>query len=112
MPSTYAITWREANGVQYSGQLELTPEYVRLEGGNGTSGGARHVPYADIAAVGMGRRPTDRIDGRQTLVLERRDGGALLLAAVGQPGALAELAERLVKLTPAGVPAQNGAAAA
>jgi hypothetical protein len=101
MQSTYAITWREANGLQYSGRLELMPEYVRLEGGNLTNGGARHVPYVDIVGVSMGRRAADRIDGRQTLVVERREGGSLLVAAVGQPGALAELAERLGALTPA-----------
>jgi hypothetical protein len=101
IPSTYAITWREDNGLQYSGRLELTPEYVRLEGGNSTSSGARHVPYVDIAAVSMARRTADRVDGRQTLLVERRDGGALLVAAVGQPGALAELAERLAALAPA-----------
>jgi hypothetical protein len=59
------------------------------------------VPYGDIAAVSMGRRAAERIDGRQTLVVERREGGSLLIAAVGQPGALAELAERLAALTPA-----------
>jgi hypothetical protein len=107
MPSSYAITWREANGLQYSGRLELKPEYLRLEGGNSTTGGARHVPYGEIATVGMARRSADRIDGRQTLVVERRDGTAMLFAAVGQPGALAELAERLAGLVPSGAPSDN-----
>ncbi|MGZ8693879.1 MAG: hypothetical protein ACXWYS_00375 [Gaiellaceae bacterium] len=98
---TYAITWRESNGLQYSGRLELTPEYVRLEGGTTATGGARHVPYDDIASVAMARSASDRIDGRQTLMLERRHGAKLLVATVGQPGALAELAERLVLRTPA-----------
>jgi hypothetical protein len=97
--STYAITWREASGLQYSGRLEFAPNYVRLEGGDSTSGGARHVPYDEISSISMARTAADRIDGRQTLVVERRGGGALLLAAVGQLGALAELAERLAAAT-------------
>ena len=71
------------------------PEYARLEGGDSMSGGARHVPYGEIASVSMARQSADRIDGRQTLVVERRGCGSLLVAAVGQLGALAELAERL-----------------
>lgn len=99
MQSTYAITWREATGMQYSGRLELKAGYLRLEGGNSTTGGARHVPYADVAAIGMARRDSERIDGRQTLLIERREGGLLRIAAVGQPGVLAEVAEQLVAAT-------------
>jgi hypothetical protein len=95
---SYAVTWREADGATYSGRLELTHRYVRLEGGNSTSGGARHVAYRDIVRIGMARSARERIDGRPTLLLERETSDALLVAAVGQPGALAEIAERLAPL--------------
>jgi hypothetical protein len=96
--ATYAITWREAGGLQYSGRLELRTDYIRLEGGSPASGGARHVPYADIAGVRMARGP-ERLGERQTLVVERREGDSLRIAAIGEPGALAEIAERLAGVT-------------
>jgi hypothetical protein len=108
---SYAVTWREADGATYSGRLELTARYVRLEGGNSIAGGARHVAYRDIVRLGMARRADERVDGRPTLVLERETGDALLLAGVGQPGALAEIAERLAPLV-GGRPAWSAAAAA
>jgi hypothetical protein len=93
--STYAITWRGTNGLKHSGRLDLGPLFVRLDGW----GAALRLPYAEIARVRMGRSSAERIDGRQTLVVERHGGAALLVAAVGQPGALAELAECLAGLT-------------
>lgn len=103
MQSSYAITWREATGAQYSGILELKTGYLRLEGGNSTNGGARHVPYSELEAIGMARQDSERIDGRQTLLIERRNGGILRIAAIGAPGALAEVAEQLAAATRAAV---------
>ena len=47
----------------------------------------------------MARRDSERIDGRQTLLIERRNGGIIRVAAVGQPGALGEVAEQLAAAT-------------
>ncbi|HEU5213536.1 MAG TPA: hypothetical protein VFU10_12260 [Gaiellaceae bacterium] len=97
MPRSYAITWREACGLQYSGRLELEPDHIRLEGGTSAAGGARHVPYSDIGRVRMARAGAERLDERQTLIVERVEGDDLRIAAVGEPGALTEIAERLAR---------------
>ena len=42
--------------------------------------------------------PTERIDGRPSLMLEPRTGDTLAIASVAQSGVIAEIAERLAAL--------------
>ena len=44
-----------------------------------------------------GRAARDRLNGHQTLVLERHDGEPVSIAAVTQSGVVAELTEHLAK---------------
>ena len=94
MPPSYAVTWRNPDGSQFSGRLSFAGESLQLEG----VGSAQTVSCAEIARVHMARSAGERIDGRQTLVLERRSGGSISIAGVGQPGVLVELADRLAAL--------------
>jgi hypothetical protein len=95
MPTTYAVTWRNPDGHQFSGRLSLSGHTLHLEGRNERAGSEETLDWGDIAGLRMARQALERIDGRQTLVLELRADGSIRIADVGQPGALAELAERL-----------------
>lgn len=97
MRTSYAVVWREGEQELHSGKLELRSTQLLLEGGNG---GLRtlELPYAELTAVHVGRRPEERLDGRPTLVLERQGADPVRLSSVAQPGIVSELAERLVEI--------------
>jgi hypothetical protein len=56
------------------------------------------IPYEDLAGVRVGRSSSERIDGRPTVILERRTGLPLTLATVAQQTLLGEIVERLTAL--------------
>lgn len=88
------MLWCEDGGVPTIGRLELSDGLIRL--------GDREVGYDDIAAAHIDRRPTARLAGRPTLVVERRDGSILRVASFDGVGSLHELAERLEAAVRAG----------
>lgn len=101
MRTTYAVTWQEKESPPHSGRLELRPRGLRFEAVE--NGGARtpilrEIAYEDVAEVRIGRVGADRIDGRPTLVVERRSAGPVRIASVAQTGIVSELAERLAAL--------------
>ncbi len=98
MGSTYAVTWRETDGSQRSGRLELGEHEVVLDGRNGELRGKRSVPYGDVRSFRLARGTGERLSGRPTLILELAGGEALSIASVAQPGVVTELAERLATL--------------
>jgi len=98
MRTTYGVVWREGNSPLARGKLELLPLALRLEGLAGSTVVTRDVPYEELEVVRVGRTGVDRLNGRPTLVLERREGEPIVLAAVAQTGIVAELTERLTKL--------------
>jgi hypothetical protein len=97
MQTTYAVVWREGEQAAASGKLELRTTRLVLEGGNGALR-RLEVPYAELSSVHVGRNADERLDGRPTLVLERREAEAIRLSSVAQPGIVSELAERLVQV--------------
>jgi hypothetical protein len=98
MKGSYGVVWREGTNSLARGKLELLARALRLDGLLGTVPITREVPYAELASVRVGRASADRLGGQPTLLLEQRTGVAISLAAVAQPGAVAELAERLARL--------------
>jgi hypothetical protein len=96
---SYAVLWREPDGVVCSGALQLGPERLRL-GGNCRDGRSREheIAYGDVTSTRIGRAPGERIDGRSTLILEAGGATLLITSAVGL-GMIHEMAERLEGLT-------------
>src|SRR5438067_1067 len=95
---SYGVVWREDALPTASGKLELRPSALRFEGAAGGRPTTREVAYESLAVVRVGRAASDRVDGRPSLVLERRTGLPVTIASVGQSGVVAELAERLAGL--------------
>ena len=98
MRRTYAVTWKEPGLPRHAGKLELGEHELSLEGSNNGNGPVTVlVEYDDVT----GLRPAasgQRLDGRPTLVLDRRRAGALRVASIGSPGSLSEIADRLTAL--------------
>lgn len=98
MKASYAVVWREGEGPTVSGRLELQPNAVVLDGSVESRGVVRAVPFKSLAAIRVGRTTEDRLAGKPSLVLERRDGPSVRIASVAQPGIVSELARRLIAI--------------
>jgi len=95
MSTSYAVTWQRGEQETRAGRLELLPGGLTLEG-SGTNGAASEtIDFGDLLDVRIGRAASDRLSGRQTLVLERRGGAPVRIASIVQPGVISELAEHL-----------------
>ena len=92
MQISYGVVWREGSAPLSSGKLELRPRAIRLEG----LGRAAEIPYEVLASVRVGRSSGDRIDGRPSVVLERRTGEPISIATVAQPSLLGEILDQVV----------------
>jgi hypothetical protein len=92
MQTSYGVVWREGSAPLSSGKLELRPRAIRLEGLDR----AAEIPYEALANVRVGRSPGDRIDGRPSVVLERRTGEPISIATVAQPSLLGEIVDQVV----------------
>jgi len=95
MSRSYAVTWQQGEQATRSGRLELLPGGLSLEGAGANGAASEAIDFGDLLEVRVGRAASDRLSGRQTLVLERRGGAPLRIASVVQPGVITELAERL-----------------
>jgi hypothetical protein len=91
--TTYAVTWHNGGGL-HSGSAALRAKALHLDAGDDHV----EVRYAELSGVSIARAANERIAGRPTLVLERRDGRTVRLASVAQLGIVSELAERLAAL--------------
>jgi len=80
-----------------TGTLELLPRALRLEGLADSRPTAREIAYEGLVGVRIGGA-ADRIDGRSTVILERRTGLPITIATVPQPSLVGEIAERLTAL--------------
>lgn len=92
---SYAIVWRESEGAEYSGRLELQADRIVLSGSKAGSRTTREVPYDDLAAAALERRSSGRATTRPTLILSTSDESRLEIASLDGLGALHELAERI-----------------
>lgn len=72
------------------GRLELLDGLLRLVGRPG-----RELAYDDVKDVRIDRRPSLRLAGRPTLVIESGSGDSYRIAFFDGSGALHELASRL-----------------
>lgn len=95
MRISYAVVWREGGRAPATGKLELLSRGLRLEGMAESRPTLREIPYHSLRSVRVGHSKADRIDGRPSLVVERRSGEPIAIASVAQAGIVAELAERL-----------------
>jgi hypothetical protein len=95
MSTSYAVTWQDGKQLSRAGRLELFPGGVSLEGSGADGAASETIEFADLVEVRIGRARSDRLSGRQTLVLERRGRGPVRIASVVQPGIITELAEHL-----------------
>ena len=91
MQTSYGVVWREGDSGLAAGKLELLPLGVRLDGLEG----AQEIPYEGLAGVRIGRLAGERIDGRPTVVLERRTGEPVTIATVATQSLVGEIVERL-----------------
>ena len=93
--TSYAVTWKQGDDASRSGRLELTPGGLAFEGSGATGVAEESIQFGDLLDVRVGRSASDRLSGRQTLVLEPRSGQPIRIASVVHPGIISELAEHL-----------------
>ncbi len=68
---------------------------IKLDGLADSRPVVREIAYDSLAGVRIGRSAADRIEGRPTVILERRSGFPVRIAGVAQSSLVAEIAERL-----------------
>lgn len=98
MQKSYGVVWREGSLPLATGMLELRPRDLRFEGLADSQPAAQTIAYEDLAGVRVGRSSAERIDGRPTVIIERRTGPPVTLTTVAQPTLLGEIVERLAAL--------------
>jgi hypothetical protein len=98
MNLSYGVVWREPTRGVATGKLELLPHELRFDGMSESRPMIREVAYENLTNVRIGRSIADRVDGRPSVVLERRSGQTITIASVAQSGVVAEIAERLAAL--------------
>jgi hypothetical protein len=94
MQRSYGVVWREGARPIVAGKLELLPRGLRLEGRDRW----QDIPYEHLAGVHVGRSAAERLDGRPSVVLERRGGELVTIGTVAQSNLIGEIAERLAEL--------------
>jgi hypothetical protein len=99
MRTSYGVVWRIGEAARARGKLELLPRVVRLDGVTGEEQVTLEIPYEDLDGVHVGRLPAERLNGQPTLVLELRGREPIVVSAVAQAGAIAEITEHIAKLT-------------
>jgi hypothetical protein len=97
MRKSYGVVWQEGTFPQGTGTLELLPRGLRLEALAESHPTVREIAYEGLAGVRVGGA-AERIDGRPTVILERRTGLPITIATVPQPSLVGEIAERLTAL--------------
>lgn len=94
------VMWSEHDGPARPGRLDLSSSTLRLEGGSRDGAHTCELELTEIARAYIGRTQAERIGGRTTLVLELREGGTLRVTGVERPGAVRELADRILRVVP------------
>jgi hypothetical protein len=98
MNLSYGIVWREGTLPLATGKLEFLARGVRLDGLVGSRRATLELGDAALAGIRIGRTAGERLDGRPTLILERRSGPPIRITSVPQSSLLADIAERLAAL--------------
>ena len=89
------MTWQQGDDATRSGRLELVSGGLAFEGTGANGVAEESIQFGDLLDVRVGRSASDRMSGRQTLVLERRTGQPIRIASIVHPGVVSELAERV-----------------
>ncbi len=88
-PASYAMFWRYDDGPRYAGRVEVGSSSLELES-SAPPAAPERVAFAEIARVVL---------ERGQLLLERVGLPELWIGSLDRPGALRELADRLVEAT-------------
>jgi hypothetical protein len=97
---TYAVVWREGSGPTYMGRLELGAVALLLDGSGDGGSLARHrISYSDMAGIRIGRSSADRLNGSPSVILDRRAGPPVSIAAVNGLGRIFDLGGVIAELT-------------
>ncbi|HET8528816.1 MAG TPA: hypothetical protein VFL60_07890 [Gaiellaceae bacterium] len=88
--TSYTVIWNDA-ATAGVGRLELEPDGITFHG----SGLEETVLFAEIEGVRVGRSDAERLAGRPSLVLDRRNAGPVRIGSLDGLGALNELASTL-----------------
>ena len=100
MAPTYAVIWQEDGFPPYAGKLVVGRRRWSQGSATGARQSLRRLLYEEIARVRMGCGPPERLEGRSTVVLERRQGAPLRIATVHGVGVTNEVAERIAERVP------------
>jgi hypothetical protein len=98
MQKSYGVVWHEGSLPLATGMLELGPRDLHFDGLVGSRPAVQTIPYEELAAVRVGRSAAERIDGRPTVIIERRAGLPVTLTTVAQPTLLGEIVERITAM--------------
>jgi hypothetical protein len=96
---SYGVVWQENDAAPVAGKLEIDSTGLRLEGSACDHLLARSLSLADLVGVHVGRESRDRLDGRPVLQLECANGDVVRIAALTQVGIVAEIAEKLARVS-------------
>jgi hypothetical protein len=92
---TYAVVWRENEGSDYSGRLELAGDGVVLSGSKaGWRHAERELRYADLTELSLERAAANHVT-QPMLVLKTKGEDRIEIVSLDGLGALHELAERV-----------------
>jgi hypothetical protein len=97
MGTTYAVSWRDSEGSAESGRLEFGSRALRLHGSE-----VLEITYSDVSEIAVGRGKGDRLGGRTTVVLSRRNGLSIWIAPVAQRAVFLELFDRVSTMVATG----------
>jgi hypothetical protein len=86
---SYAVVWRNDDGLPRSGRLELTEEALSFHGGDRRNETRLVIPYGDL--LGLERDPERRLGHCRAITIFSRNAGELLVATVGGVGLLSEI---------------------
>ncbi len=101
----YAAVFREAGSPKAAGAVIVSGDRVRLEGRCGAETVELEMDCGSLEQVRIGRAANERLNGRPTIVLSRRDGPDVQIEPL-RAGILSELIDLLVAV-PSGLPASD-----
>jgi hypothetical protein len=96
MHERFAVVFRDAS-VEAAGALEVEHDRLLLSGRSRDGSLELEIPYSDLMEVRVGRRPSERLNGYATVVLERAALPPLQVAPY-EMAMLPEIADLLISL--------------
>jgi hypothetical protein len=82
MARSQAVLWRDGQGPIYAGRVELGRHELELKGSShGHHPSSKTIRYEDLGGLSLTHAPAECLYGRQTLILELGDGGAVEVAS-------------------------------